>query len=357
MLGIHFEVGAIEALVQCAERLGGRGRMDLASVPREELEGIVKALLLAHEHRFLAHIHDALTGIQSVDDTPEKVEWHVELVVRARPGTIHLRTTEECQAQGSHEVRQEGARRPTLAVQVVPTAERTVLDPEAILERRRRPLPQLGLQCVALVLTLFLVVLGRQAVEQETDVQPRLWAEELRIQGEGLEAELVPGWTLDVQVEGRVRWLAFVGALVAGAARLDLDEGDAVPLRLGIAAKVLSHRLEKAMVVLLVFWGEVERIVRPLVPSTSFACLCDDLRDAGFVDPIGRFRTGLEGDVERNIISEGLLHQTIQLSPVEDPWLGLHSIPGRVAARASDKRKLPEILDRIASIPDPEAAG
>ena len=271
VLGIHFEVGAIEALVQRAECLSCQGRMDLASVPREELEGVVKALLLAHEHRFLAHIHDALAGIQSVDDAPEKVERHVELVVRARPSPIHLRTTEECQARGSHEVRQVSARRPALAVQVVPTAERTVLDPEAILERRRRPLPQLGLQCIALILTLVLVVLGRQAVEQETDVQPRLRAKKLRIQGEGLEAELVPGWTLDVQVEGRVRRLALVGALVAGAARLDLDEGDAVPLRLGIAEKVLGHCLEEAMIVLLVFRGEVEWIVRPLVPSTSFA--------------------------------------------------------------------------------------
>lgn len=59
-LGKGIRIGCIQPLVQSAERIGGSRWINLSRILVEEIEGVIKALLLAHLHGDLADVPHAL---------------------------------------------------------------------------------------------------------------------------------------------------------------------------------------------------------------------------------------------------------------------------------------------------------
>lgn len=140
------------------------------------------------------------------------------------------------------------ARRRALAAQVVSTRERSVLDAETVRQVGGRPVPLLNVVFPAAFLGI-----GGNAVQEQADFQLRLLPKELRIQGEGLEPELLPRLVAGTQGVSGIHGVALVRTLVPGAARFDLDESNARPLLLGIAGDVLGDLGEEAVVIRFVF--------------------------------------------------------------------------------------------------------
>lgn len=214
---------------------------------------------------------------------------------------------------------------------------------------RGHPFPFFRVLAFTLVLTVAV-----DAAEQQADFRLRALVKEFRIQCEGLQPEGAPGRGVLGQLVFGFQGPAFVGRLIAGAARLDLDESDALLPIFGVAADVFGDSGEEAMVVGLVDRGEVVGIVRELVGVPIV--VGDDLWDPFFVSPAGRPRAGLKGEVERNLVSVGLLDRRIHHAPVVNARAFLNDVPRCVARRAAKKGKLPRIL-RLAPIPNAVGGG